>query len=138
VDEFDDKWLRDQAPRDESLIGSADIQSLADLGNSFEVVSGMHTLPVTRDTVLQLVGHDTAADRATIAYNAFPGRAPADRVLIVDWVHSRLQAGRPGAVSRFTLAASDEPGHHRIATKPKTPIRSSMLATVMAIGRIAL
>jgi hypothetical protein len=56
VDEFDDKWLRGQAPRDEPLIGSADIQSLADLANSFEVISSMRTLPVTRDTVFQLVG----------------------------------------------------------------------------------
>ena len=37
-DEFDDKWLRGRAPADEPLIGSADIQSLADLGNSYEVV----------------------------------------------------------------------------------------------------
>jgi hypothetical protein len=56
VDEFDDKWLRGRAPRDENVLGSADIQSLADLGNSFEVVSSMRTLPVTRDTVLLLAG----------------------------------------------------------------------------------
>jgi hypothetical protein len=55
VDEFDGKWLRGQALRDESLIGSADIQSLADLANSFEVVSSMRTLPVTRNTVFQLI-----------------------------------------------------------------------------------
>jgi hypothetical protein len=55
VDEFDGKWLRGQAPRDESLIGSADIQSLADLANSFEVVRSMRTLPVTRNTVFQLI-----------------------------------------------------------------------------------
>jgi hypothetical protein len=29
---------------------------LADLANSFEVVRSMRTLPVTRDTVFQLVG----------------------------------------------------------------------------------
>ena len=34
VDEFDDKWLLGWAPKDEPLVGSADIQSLADLGNS--------------------------------------------------------------------------------------------------------
>src|SRR5262249_39119461 len=33
---FDSKWLRGGAPPDEPLLGSADIQSLADLGNSFE------------------------------------------------------------------------------------------------------
>ena len=55
VDEFDDKWLRGRAPKDEPLVGSADIQSLADLGNSFEVVRSMRTVPITRDTVVQLV-----------------------------------------------------------------------------------
>ena len=38
VREFDDKWLRGGAPAGEPLVGSGDIQSLADLGNSFEVV----------------------------------------------------------------------------------------------------
>ncbi len=54
VREFDQKWLRGGAPADEPLIGSADIQSLADLGNSFEVVKGMRLVPFTLRTVLQL------------------------------------------------------------------------------------
>ena len=54
VDEFDDKWLRGRAPADEPLVGSADIQSLADLGNSYEVVRGMRMIAITRDTVVQL------------------------------------------------------------------------------------
>jgi len=54
VREFDRKWLRGGAPADEPLIGSADIQSLADLGNSFEVVKGMRLVPFTLQTVLQL------------------------------------------------------------------------------------
>ena len=36
-------------------MGSADIQSLADLANSFEVVRGMQIAPITRDAVLRLV-----------------------------------------------------------------------------------
>ena len=52
--EFDHKWLRGGAPADEPLIGSADIQSLADLGNSFEVVTGMRLVPFTMRTVVQL------------------------------------------------------------------------------------
>jgi hypothetical protein len=52
--EFDQKWLRGGAPADEPLLGSADIQSLADLGNSFEVVKGMRWAPFTWHTVLQL------------------------------------------------------------------------------------
>ena len=54
VREFDDKWLRGGAPADEPLVGSADIQSLADLGNSFELVRSMRTVPFTRDTLVQL------------------------------------------------------------------------------------
>ncbi len=55
VDEFDAKWLRDAAPGGEPLVGSADVQSLADMGNSFEVVRSMRLLPITRDTLVQLV-----------------------------------------------------------------------------------
>jgi hypothetical protein len=36
------------------LLGSADIQSLADLGNSYEVVRGMRLVPFTKETVFQL------------------------------------------------------------------------------------
>jgi hypothetical protein len=54
VRDFDRKWLRAAKPNDERLIGSADIQSLADLANSFEVVRGMRLVLITRDAVLQL------------------------------------------------------------------------------------
>lgn len=54
VREFDTKWLRGGAPLDEPLVGSADIQSLADLANSFEVVRGMRLAPITRDAIVQL------------------------------------------------------------------------------------
>jgi hypothetical protein len=39
---------------DEPLVGSADIQSLADLGNSFEVVRSMRLAPITRDPIIQV------------------------------------------------------------------------------------
>ena len=54
VREFDGKWLRGGAAPGEPLVGTADLQSLADLGNSFEVVKGMRLAPVTRDAILQL------------------------------------------------------------------------------------
>jgi hypothetical protein len=54
VREFDDKWLRGGAPAGEPLVGSGDIQSLADLGNAYEVVKGMRFVPFTMQTVLQL------------------------------------------------------------------------------------
>ena len=56
VREFDAKWLRGGAPVDEPFVGSADIQSLADLGNSYEVVRTMRLAPITRQAVLRLAG----------------------------------------------------------------------------------
>jgi hypothetical protein len=56
VREFDAKWLRGGAPVGEPLVGSADIQSLADLGNSYELVRSMRIAPVTRDALVQLGG----------------------------------------------------------------------------------
>ena len=56
VREFDAKWVRGGAPVDEPLVGSADIQSLADLGNSYQVVRGMRIVPVRKEDVLRLVG----------------------------------------------------------------------------------
>lgn len=54
VRDFDTKWLRGPKPKGEVLVGSADIQSLADLANSFEVVRSMRLVLVTRDAILQL------------------------------------------------------------------------------------
>ena len=54
VREFDKKWLHGAKPSNEVLIGSADIQSLADLANSFEVVRSMRLLLVNKDAILQL------------------------------------------------------------------------------------
>ncbi len=50
---FDEKWLRSGAV-DEPMLGSGDIQSLADLGNSFEIVRGMRIVPVSKEAMLQL------------------------------------------------------------------------------------
>jgi hypothetical protein len=55
VREFDAKWLRGGATSDEPLVGSGDIQSLADLVNSFEVVRTMRIAPITKDALLRLV-----------------------------------------------------------------------------------
>jgi hypothetical protein len=54
VREFDAKWLRGGAPADEPLVGSGDIQSLADLANSFEVVKTMRVVPVAMQDILRL------------------------------------------------------------------------------------
>jgi hypothetical protein len=54
VRDFDQKWLRSQ-DNDEQLLGTGDIQSLADLGNSFAVVREMRALPLATDDFVQLV-----------------------------------------------------------------------------------
>lgn len=51
---FDDKWLHGGEVTDASLIGSADIQSLADLSNAFGVVASMRLVPFGLPDVLQL------------------------------------------------------------------------------------
>ncbi len=54
IRDFDSKWLRGNTPAREPLVGSADVQSLADMGNSFEGVRKMRVAPVTRDAIVQL------------------------------------------------------------------------------------
>ena len=54
VMDFDQKWLRRKVD-DEQLLGSSDIQSLADLGNSFAVVREMRVVPFATDVVFRLL-----------------------------------------------------------------------------------
>jgi hypothetical protein len=54
VMDFDQKWLRSKA-NDEQLLGTGDIQSLADLGNSFSVVREMRPIPFATDDVVRLL-----------------------------------------------------------------------------------
>jgi len=45
VENFDQKWTVDNPAATEGLLGAADIQSLADLGNSYSLVGEMRTVP---------------------------------------------------------------------------------------------
>ena len=54
VRRFEQRWLHRDTSTDEQLLGTADLQSLADLNNSYEVVSGMRWVPFTLQTVAQL------------------------------------------------------------------------------------
>jgi hypothetical protein len=53
VREFDATWLRGDTNGEEPLIGSPDVQSLADMGNSYSVVSSMRTVPITREIIVR-------------------------------------------------------------------------------------
>jgi hypothetical protein len=46
VNAFDERWIQDKSATGESQLGAADIQSLADLTNSLNVVSEMRPIPV--------------------------------------------------------------------------------------------
>lgn len=52
--EFRQKWLRASQTRGSELLGSADIQSLSDLANSYAVVREMRPLPFGRSVVVRL------------------------------------------------------------------------------------
>jgi hypothetical protein len=71
VREFDAKWVRGQGGGDEPLLGSGDVQSLADLANSYEVLRGMRIVPVTKDTMFQL-GVATVAPIAPLVLTLMP------------------------------------------------------------------
>lgn len=53
VHEFEDKWLKSEVPTKESFLGSPDIQSLADLGNSYEIVQTIKLSLCSAETALQ-------------------------------------------------------------------------------------
>ena len=51
---FQDKWLDNPEQADEPLLGSADIQSLADMGNSYRFVDDMRPVPFGKNLVIRL------------------------------------------------------------------------------------
>jgi hypothetical protein len=55
VREFDLKWVRGGATDEQALLGSGDIQSLADLGNSFQVIRDLRPFPFGRDMFIQVI-----------------------------------------------------------------------------------
>jgi len=54
VHEFDSKWLNADHPPEEPLLGSADIQSLADLSTSVDIIRDMRTVPISPDMLIYL------------------------------------------------------------------------------------
>jgi hypothetical protein len=56
VEAFDRRWLRDEKVTGEAQLGTPDLQSLADLGNSVNVMRNMSWAPVSRRLVAGLTG----------------------------------------------------------------------------------
>jgi len=68
--QFDDKWVQTDKPG-EPLLGSSDIQSLADLANAYTVVKTMRSVPITRQAVIQVLA-STLAPIAPLALTMMP------------------------------------------------------------------
>jgi hypothetical protein len=52
---FQRKWVLGENPQHEALLGTGDIQSLADLGNSYAIIAKMGALPVDLRSILHLL-----------------------------------------------------------------------------------
>ena len=52
ANEFRDKWIVPEADYKEPLVGSADIQSLADMAGSYEIVQTMRNVPITAQMIV--------------------------------------------------------------------------------------
>jgi len=57
---FEEKWIRGGAPETGELLGTGDIQSLADLGNSYAVVREMRYVPFGLKDIAQLAAATAA------------------------------------------------------------------------------
>lgn len=82
VREFDARWLRGGAPADEPLVGSGDIQFLADFGNRSEAVRSMRVTPVSKDAIVRFAG---------------AARLPSAPRLLTMMPWETLQKKRPGS-----------------------------------------
>jgi hypothetical protein len=80
MESFDQKWLRNVRPEKEPLLGTADIQSQADLGTSFLVVKEMSIMPVTKYGVIE-VALEAAAPLAVLGLIASPAEQVIQTVL---------------------------------------------------------
>jgi hypothetical protein len=69
---FDRKWIQGEAPEGEALIGSADIQSLADLGNSFQIIREMRFAPIDLWTTIVPMAAVTVVPFLPLALTVLP------------------------------------------------------------------
>jgi MFS family permease len=60
VESFEQKWIAKEPTPSEELLGSGDIQSLADLGNSFAVVREMRVVPFGLQDITRLAATTAA------------------------------------------------------------------------------
>lgn len=53
--EFHSRWIQTRHEAREDLLGSSDLQSLADMGNGYDVVENTRLVPFTKESVLQVL-----------------------------------------------------------------------------------
>ena len=70
VNSFEEKWVLN-APPSEEILGSGDIQSLADLNSSYEIVSDMRAVPFGLEDIIRLAAA-TAAPLVPLLLTIFP------------------------------------------------------------------
>jgi hypothetical protein len=70
VDRFERRWVVDEPSSDGELLGTADIQSLADLGNSYSMVREMRPVPFGLDDITRLAAA-TAAPLLPLLFTIF-------------------------------------------------------------------
>jgi hypothetical protein len=70
VDRFEEKWVLNTPPSEE-VLGSGDIQSLADLNNSYDIVRGMRAVPFGLDDISRLAAA-TAFSLLPLLLTIFP------------------------------------------------------------------
>ena len=71
VREFDTKWIRSRPTPDEPLLGTADVQSLADLANAFNVIRNMRVVPISLSQVV-LIAAASALPTAPLVLFVIP------------------------------------------------------------------
>jgi hypothetical protein len=79
VESFERKWVTGD-PTCEELLGAADIQSLADLGNSYSLVRDMRPVPFGVDDILRLAAA-TATPLAPLLLTIFPAEELLLRII---------------------------------------------------------
>ena len=77
---FDQKWVQGMHPDDETILGSSDIQSLADLRNSFDIVQNMNIVAIDRKTI-GVIAATAAVPMIPLFFLALPFQEIIARIL---------------------------------------------------------
>ena len=80
VQGFEDKWVRGDAAQSDELLGTGDIQSLADLGNSYAIVEEMRLVPFGLKDIARLAAV-TAAPLLPLTLTVFSLEELVTRVI---------------------------------------------------------